>query len=138
MYLMQIFVPTRDNQGSTITERQFTALRSKLTDRFGGETTYARTPVEEMWKPSENSAEVDHMIIYEVVFDELEAQYWKGMKSQLEKAIRRQQIMMRYLLSIRSTSKSFHPQEPKYYIARCLLQGEQIAILLFPVPWTQE
>ncbi|MCF0075275.1 hypothetical protein LZD49_32645 [Dyadobacter sp. CY261] len=96
MYLMQIFLPTRDNQGDSIPEEHFLALRDELTDRFGGVTIYTRAPVEGIWKPSENNAQVDQLVIYEVLLGSLEISYWKKVKSRLETSFMQAQIMMRY------------------------------------------
>lgn len=96
MYLMQIFVPIRDNEGNPFDQRRFTDLRDELTERFGGVTIYARTPAQGIWKPSDGSAQTDQMVIYEVIFDELEMPYWKGLKFSLETAFSQQQILMRH------------------------------------------
>lgn len=96
MYLMQIFIPTRDNEGNRFPEGQYTSLRDELTDRFGGVTIYARSPVEGIWKKSSESTDVDQMIIYEVLIDKLDNEYWKTLKSQLESSFRQEEILMRY------------------------------------------
>ncbi|MHA4739120.1 hypothetical protein [Dyadobacter sp. MSC1_007] len=96
MYLMQIFIPTRDNDGGRFPEEHYTSLRDELTGRFGGATIYARSPVEGIWKKSSESTDVDQMIIYEVLADEIDNQYWKTLKSHLETLFRQEEILMRY------------------------------------------
>lgn len=96
MYLMQIFIPTRDNEGNPFEESRFTDLREELTNRFRGVTIYARTPVQGIWRRSEDSFQTDQMVIYEVIFDELEMPYWKRLKLSLEKSFSQEKILMRY------------------------------------------
>lgn len=96
MILMQIFVPTRDNEGEKFPETHFTSLRDELTSHFGGATIYARAPVEGLWKKSPQSTDVDQLIIYEAIADDIDDQYWKGLKSRLEASFRQDEILMRY------------------------------------------
>lgn len=96
MELMQIFVPTTDQEGGRFERQYFEDLRKELTDRFGGVTIYARSPAKGIWKPDPGLEETDNMIIYEVLVQELDTRYWAELKYQLEDTFQQKEIMMRY------------------------------------------
>jgi hypothetical protein len=46
MYLIEILLPLRDNDGHPFHARDYQSLRDQLTDHFGGITAFTRTPAE--------------------------------------------------------------------------------------------
>ena len=44
MYLIQILLPLRDNQGTSFEVQLYEEVRVNLADHFGGVTTYMRAP----------------------------------------------------------------------------------------------
>lgn len=46
MYLIQLFLPLRDNAGEKFPDAMYRGIRDQLTERFGGMTAYARAPAE--------------------------------------------------------------------------------------------
>jgi hypothetical protein len=44
MHLVQLFLPLRDNAGASFPPALFAAVRTELTDAFGGVTAYQRAP----------------------------------------------------------------------------------------------
>lgn len=96
MYLMQIFVPAAEPQSDGYPQQHYAGLKEELADLFGGVTIYARAPVKGVWKPGDNHAETDNMIIYEVMLSHFDGAYWSALKSRLEADFRQQEILMRY------------------------------------------
>jgi hypothetical protein len=46
MHLVEIFLPARDNEKRPFDARKFADVREKLTDRFGGVTSFIRAPAQ--------------------------------------------------------------------------------------------
>jgi hypothetical protein len=46
MYLVEIFLPQRDNEGREFRSALFSQVREELLERFGGMTAFTRMPVE--------------------------------------------------------------------------------------------
>ncbi|MEO7774283.1 MAG: hypothetical protein ABIT36_02630, partial [Steroidobacteraceae bacterium] len=84
MKLIQILLPTHDNDGRRIAPRQFKATARALTDRFGGLTAHTRAPVEGTWKPL-RVAQYDDLVIYEVMAPRLNRTWWRRFRAQLER-----------------------------------------------------
>jgi hypothetical protein len=95
MYLVQVFLPLRDNRGRKIAPRHFERLASELGRRFGGLTTYARAPAIGLWKKRNEAPRRDEIIIYEVMAPRLERRWWKQQRTRLEKLFRQQEILVR-------------------------------------------
>ena len=55
MHLVQILLPTADNDGQPFPSDWFRDLRQDLTDRFGGVTVYAQAPAEGFWQGGEDA-----------------------------------------------------------------------------------
>jgi hypothetical protein len=95
MYLIQILLPLRDNQGKRIAERHFNQLAQELSEHFGGLTTYARAPADGLWKNKQGSRlHRDEIVIYEVIASRLDRDWWRRRRQALEKTFRQQQILI--------------------------------------------
>jgi hypothetical protein len=44
MNLVEILLPVRDNAGATFPKSSFDLVKNELTDRFGGQTAFTRSP----------------------------------------------------------------------------------------------
>jgi hypothetical protein len=96
MYLIQIFLPLRDNRGRPITQRNFERLAKDLGRRFGGMTAYTRAPATGLWKRSSGGrAKHDDVVIYEVMAARLERRWWKRQRVALQATFRQEQILIR-------------------------------------------
>jgi hypothetical protein len=94
MHLIQILLPIRDNEGVAFEKSQFDEVRSHLADRFGGVTIYMRAPASGIWK--EDGEEVrDEIIIFEVMAEDLEREFWRLYRLQLQDAFRQEIIVVR-------------------------------------------
>lgn len=96
MLLLQMFLPIYDQKGAPFPSQHFLDLRQELTEKFGGVTTYSRSPVKGLWKEADNSVVADEMIIYEIMIEELDTAYWNRLKIRLQDLFRQDEILMRY------------------------------------------
>lgn len=75
MHLVQILLPLRDNEGNAFPFSQFEALESELTKRFGGITTYSRSPAEGRWR-QRGSEQYEDIVVFEAMAETLDAACW--------------------------------------------------------------
>ena len=94
MYLIELFLPLADNQGSPFSREQHKAVEHALTEKFGGVTAYPRAPASGRWKASE-SDQHDDFIVYEVMAEELDVSWWQGYRKDLEEAFRQERLLIR-------------------------------------------
>lgn len=95
MYLIQIFLPLRDNAGRAISRKHFDAVSAEFTERFGGVTTYSRAPAEGVWRKGGGRAQHDQIIVYEVMAAKLERLWWTQTRKRLERRFRQQELLIR-------------------------------------------
>ena len=94
MHLIQILLPTADNDGQPFPRPLFTALRQDLTDRFGGVTVYARSPAQGFWD-SDDGQTHDDIVIFEVMAEDLDADWWRTKREALEREFRQDEVIIR-------------------------------------------
>ncbi|UFS71021.1 hypothetical protein LPW11_02260 [Geomonas sp. RF6] len=95
MHLIQILLPLYDNNGKEFTQKDFVTVRDELTDRFGGITTYVRSPARGLWKETEDSTVQDDIVIYEVMTDVLDRAWWQAYREHLCRAFRQDVLVVR-------------------------------------------
>ncbi len=95
MKLIQILLPTRDNDGRRIGTRRLEATARELTEQFGGLTAHTRAPVDGLWKPARRRAQHDELVIFEVMAPRLERRWWRPFLSRLEREYRQEKIQTR-------------------------------------------
>ena len=94
MYLVQILLPTADNEGRPFDDALFAGIQKNLTDRFGGVTAHVRAPAKGVWAAHGKQA-VDDIVTVEVMTPDLDRSWWSGFRAQLERELRQQQIIVR-------------------------------------------
>jgi len=96
MHLVQILLPLYDTHGVAIDRTRFAAVRQELVDRFGGLTAYTRAPAKGLW---DDGAKVEHdeIVVYEVMADDLQRQWWAAWRQELERRFAQQEIVVRAL-----------------------------------------
>jgi hypothetical protein len=98
MYLVQILLPTADNEGRLFGREHFDAVRRELTERFGGVTAFVQSPALGLWKDEERGGTLrDRMILIEVMTERLERGWWQRYRKRLERTFRQQAIVVRAL-----------------------------------------
>jgi hypothetical protein len=65
-----------------------------LTERFGGVTSFTRSPGEGRWK-NHGSTEREAMIVIEVMAEELERAWWSQLRQELMQEFRHDDIVIR-------------------------------------------
>jgi hypothetical protein len=95
MHLVQILLPLRDAKGRGFPKKNYDEVASALTDRFGGVTAFTRTPAEGRWKPGEQPAHEEDVVVFEVMVDVLDTVWWRVYRRSLEKAFKQKSIVVR-------------------------------------------
>jgi hypothetical protein len=95
MYLIEIFLPVADNEGICFSRGEHQAVERELTEVFGGVTAYPRAPATGRWKDSEAATRKDDLIIYEVMSEKLDQQWWSRYRKRLEHTFRQEQLVIR-------------------------------------------
>lgn len=95
MYLVELFLPLTDNAGAPFSQSHYGAVERELSQRFGGITSYPRAPASGLWKQSEKSAQRDELVVYEVMADKLDIEWWGSYRRQLEQSFRQDRILIR-------------------------------------------
>lgn len=95
MHLIQILLPLYDNNGEPFPQLEYVQVRDELTDRFGGITTYVRSPAEGLWKETPTMTVRDDIVIYEVMTETLYRDWWKGYREKLARRFRQDMLIVR-------------------------------------------
>jgi hypothetical protein len=93
-HLVQILLPTRDNDGETFPTADFENVARELTDRFGGMTAYTRAPAEGRWK-QDAGTEHDDIVVVEVMDDALDRSWWRRYRQELEVRFQQEVLIIR-------------------------------------------
>jgi hypothetical protein len=95
MYLIQILLPLFDNDGKPFPQQEYERVRDELTERYGGITTYVRSPAKGLWKESRTSTVYDDIVIYEVMTEALERGWWLSYREGLAVRFRQEVLIVR-------------------------------------------
>jgi len=95
MHLIQIFLPLIEKEKKGFSINLYTAIRKELTDKFGGITTYTRSPATGLWKEEADETVKDEIIIYEVMAEYLDKEWWQNYKQMLEQQFQQKEIIIR-------------------------------------------
>ena len=96
MYLVQMLLPLRDNEGRPFPAAPYAQLRAELVDRFGGVTCWQRAPASGLWE-DEEGRQRDDLVLFEVMVESLDRDWWRACKARLERALRQDQLLVRVL-----------------------------------------
>jgi hypothetical protein len=95
MHLIQILLPLYDNDGNPFPHEEFDRVRHDLADRFGGITTYVRSPAHGLWKETDSKTVHDDIVIYEVMADRLDRRWWREFREELTRRYRQESLIVR-------------------------------------------
>ena len=73
--------------------------------RFGGVTTYMRAPARGVWKDDTGETTRDDIVIFEVMIEDLDREWWGGFRKELERRFRQESVIVRALLSTGSDDR---------------------------------
>jgi hypothetical protein len=94
MRVIEIFLPLYSNEGKRFSGGTFRHIRDELTRKFGGITTYTRSPAHGLWKTN-GKIQNDDIVIYEVMTSRLSVSWWKQFRKSLEKTFHQESIVVR-------------------------------------------
>ncbi len=95
MHLVQILLPLYDNDGRALARDLYDRVFRALTERFGGVTAFTRSPAEGAWKEPGAGTSRDRVVIFEVMVDRLERDWWAAYRRQLETDFKQEKILIR-------------------------------------------
>jgi hypothetical protein len=95
MHLVQILLPLFDNAGNRFDGEFFRAVRDELAARFGGVTVYSRTPAEGLWKDESAALQHDELILFDVMVEHLDREWWAAYRRTLERRFRQDVVVVR-------------------------------------------
>ncbi|HEX2725969.1 MAG TPA: hypothetical protein VHN20_09140 [Beijerinckiaceae bacterium] len=94
MHLIQLLLPLYDNDGAALPRALFDKVREELSGRFGGLTAFTRAPAEGHWR-AEGETRRDDIVIFEVMTERLDRDWWRGYRRELERSFRQEEIVIR-------------------------------------------
>ena len=94
MHLIQLLLPLTNNAGKPFARELFSEVRDELVQRFGGMTGYSRAPVRGLWQDKDQTVH-DDLIIYEVMVESLDADWWRQYRAQLERRFQQSELVVR-------------------------------------------
>jgi len=92
-YLVQILLPVATRDGQPIESRPFEIVKEDLTQRFGGVTTYTRSPAEGRWRG--DRTHIEDVVVFEVLCNDLDRHWWNAYRQRLEGDFRQQSVLIR-------------------------------------------
>jgi hypothetical protein len=96
LFLISLLLPLYDNDARPLPRALFQQVGSELTSRFGGLTAHTRAPAEGLWHSGEDARPTrDEIVIYEVVAEEVDRDWWREYRRQLEGRFRQEQVLIR-------------------------------------------
>jgi hypothetical protein len=95
MHLIHILLPLKDNKGKPLALKLFRTVADEMTEKFGGVTAHTRAPAEGLWKESNAKTNLDEIVIYEVMAEELDEKWWAKYRAKLEKRFKQESLIVR-------------------------------------------
>ena len=95
MYLVQILLPLYDNGGTPFPLNEYAQVRDELTERFGGITTYVRSPAEGLWQETPGTMVRDDIVIYEIMTELLDRSWWRSYREGISGRFRQDMLIVR-------------------------------------------
>jgi hypothetical protein len=95
MHLIQVFIPLAGGDGKRFPRSHFEALEETLVAEFTGFTSYPRAPASGLWKGPNAEVQQDDLIIYEIMTDNVEDDWWKTFRQSLEELFQQDKILIR-------------------------------------------
>ncbi len=92
---IQILLPLYDETGKNFPGKLYRRVKEELTEKFGGLTIYTRMPVTGLWKENEQKVTRDEIVIYEIVADDIDNQFWGDYKLFLQEVFKQDEVMIR-------------------------------------------
>lgn len=95
MYIVQLFLPLKNNEQRPFAPAAFDLVRNELTEQFGGVTAFRRAPAEGMWQDPHGAVSRDEMVILEVMTEQLDRAWWTRYKQELTARFQQEELIIR-------------------------------------------
>jgi hypothetical protein len=94
-HLVELLLPLSDATGRRFPRAFYDETADELTRRFGGLTAHVRAPASGVWESRPGHAERDDIVIYEVMVDALDAEWWARYRRELEARFVQDELVIR-------------------------------------------
>jgi hypothetical protein len=94
-HLVELLLPVSDGDGRRFPRALYDRTAAELTDRFGGLTAHVRAPAAGIWEARPGRTERDDIVIYEVMVDALDTQWWATYRRELEARFVQEELVIR-------------------------------------------
>jgi hypothetical protein len=94
MHLIQTLLPLVGDDGQPFAPEQYDRLAQELTEKFGGVTSFTRSPAEGRWKQGKDT-EHDEIVVIEVMAEELDRDWWSGLRERLMRDFGQDDVVIR-------------------------------------------
>jgi hypothetical protein len=95
MYIIQLLLPLYTNHKEALPQSTFKKISTELTEKFGGLTSFVRSPAVGLWKETEDKTVQDDIVIYEVMTDTLDVAWWQSYRKQLCILLQQDELIIR-------------------------------------------
>ncbi|OCX90761.1 MAG: hypothetical protein BFD77_05780 [Pseudomonas sp. CO183] len=95
MFLVQLLLPIYDNDQRALPKSLFRRVSEELIEQFGGLTTYSRAPASGYWLEEGDNSVHDDSVVYEVMTDELDREWWAEYRAELACRFRQKALVVR-------------------------------------------
>lgn len=92
MQLVRVLLPIYDNEQEPLPP---SAVAQELIEQFGGLTAFTRAPAEGLWRNKEARTSRDEIVVYEVMVEEVDRQWWQSYREGLEARFRQERVVVR-------------------------------------------
>ena len=92
-HLVQILLP-KETQGRPIGKEWFDRFLEELTGKFGGATSFLRSPRQGLWQ-SGGATQKDRIAVVEVMVERLDHAFWRSLREKLERELCQDEIVIR-------------------------------------------
>jgi hypothetical protein len=94
VHIVEILLPLYDNDGRRFAAALYQQVRELLVERFGGLTAFTRSPAEGVWEDGGQRSR-DEIVIFEVMSDGIDRNWWQRYRAELEQLFRQDEIVVR-------------------------------------------
>jgi hypothetical protein len=93
-YLVEILLPKQTGDGKPVTQEWFEEFLKELAEKFGGATSFLRSPGLGLWR-SGGGTDHDTIAVIEVMTDQLAPNYWRDLRERLERELAQEELVIR-------------------------------------------
>ncbi len=95
MFLIQILLPVYDNQQKAFPKEKYIQIQHELTEKFGGITSFMRSPAVGLWKENAQNTVRDDIVIFEVMAEQIKTSWWQQYREKLCEVFVQQELIIR-------------------------------------------